>query len=436
MSKNHGRHARPSEKKGATTVLSALGVVGVGLSIPMVSGGTASAVTASNWDRIAQCESGGNWSINRSGDGMSVGGLQFQNASWKDALAYLNSKGYNTSSWTQNLYQGMPTSSVPSKAQQITAGEALLALQADPWTASRSCSGVFLSQSDSYFKGGPKPAGFLEPSGSTNPTTPSIPSTPAADSKTPAIGSKAYLAIQYAKAHISSATYLLGGNGPVHFDCSGLTSQAWKAAGVDFTQSARDSYAQEDLPKYVKGATYQTLATMRPGDLIAYNSFAGGHVALYVGPIGPNGADLIETNSRHPGSGVNWSKRNDGNVSGRPDSAITGITRPAPFVPAVAAPKPEPKPATPTPTPKPKPSTPATPSTSSTPAAPSNDPTPAPATKGDTYTVVKGDYLWKLAKRYYGDGMKWHKIYDANKAVIGSDPNLIFPGQVFVIPAE
>jgi nucleoid-associated protein YgaU len=50
------------------------------------------------------------------------------------------------------------------------------------------------------------------------------------------------------------------------------------------------------------------------------------------------------------------------------------------------------------------------------------------------YTVAPGDSLWKIAKRSYGDGNQWKKIYEANRQVIGSNPDLIKPGQVLVIP--
>lgn len=50
-----------------------------------------------------------------------------------------------------------------------------------------------------------------------------------------------------------------------------------------------------------------------------------------------------------------------------------------------------------------------------------------------TYTVKKGDCLWKIAKQYYGDGAQWGKIYDANTNQI-ANPDLIYVGQVFVIP--
>lgn len=61
-----------------------------------------------------------------------------------------------------------------------------------------------------------------------------------------------------------------------------------------------------------------------------------------------------------------------------------------------------------------------------------NNNTPAAA---QSYTVVKGDCLWNIAKKFYGDGSKYTVIYEANKSVIGGNPNLIYPGQVLTIPA-
>lgn len=59
-------------------------------------------------------------------------------------------------------------------------------------------------------------------------------------------------------------------------------------------------------------------------------------------------------------------------------------------------------------------------------------PTPS---SSKTYTVVKGDCLWNIAKKFYGSGAKYTVIYNANKGVIGGNPNLIYPGQVLTIPA-
>ena len=54
---------------------------------------------------------------------------------------------------------------------------------------------------------------------------------------------------------------------------------------------------------------------------------------------------------------------------------------------------------------------------------------------GQTYMVAKGDCLWNISKKFYGSGSKYAIIYNANKSVIGGNPNLIYPGQVLTIPA-
>ncbi len=61
-------------------------------------------------------------------------------------------------------------------------------------------------------------------------------------------------------------------------------------------------------------------------------------------------------------------------------------------------------------------------------------PAAAPAASNDTYTVQSGDSLSKIAKNLYGNAADWKKIYEANKATIGSNPDLIKPGQKFIIP--
>lgn len=50
------------------------------------------------------------------------------------------------------------------------------------------------------------------------------------------------------------------------------------------------------------------------------------------------------------------------------------------------------------------------------------------------YVVKKGDTLYQIAKRMYGKGADWQKLYNANKKVIGANANLIKPGQKLVIP--
>lgn len=60
----------------------------------------------------------------------------------------------------------------------------------------------------------------------------------------------------------------------------------------------------------------------------------------------------------------------------------------------------------------------------------SSVPTPTPTPSGKTYTVVKGDSLWAIAKKQLDSGTKWRQIYDLN----GLKSDVIYPGQVLKIP--
>jgi len=49
------------------------------------------------------------------------------------------------------------------------------------------------------------------------------------------------------------------------------------------------------------------------------------------------------------------------------------------------------------------------------------------------HTVKKGDTLWAIASKHYGNGSKYNAIFDANKPML-SHPDKIYPGQVLRIP--
>lgn len=51
----------------------------------------------------------------------------------------------------------------------------------------------------------------------------------------------------------------------------------------------------------------------------------------------------------------------------------------------------------------------------------------------ETYVVVSGDSLSKIAKHHYGDANAWRRIFEANSDVL-DDPDKIFPGQKLKIP--
>ena len=65
------------------------------------------------------------------------------------------------------------------------------------------------------------------------------------------------------------------------------------------------------------------------------------------------------------------------------------------------------------------------------PAPPGPPPSPLAAPSPQTYTVAAGDTLWDIAERFYGNPFRYHDIANANDI---PNPDLIFPGQVLVLP--
>ncbi|MEV6022674.1 transglycosylase family protein [Streptomyces sp. NPDC052036] len=103
-----GKHRRPSK---AVRAIALAGVTGAAVAGPLMAAGSASAATASQWDAVAQCESGGNWSIN-TGNGF-YGGLQFTNSTWA---------AYGGTAYA-------PRADQASKGQQIAVAEKVLSGQ-------------------------------------------------------------------------------------------------------------------------------------------------------------------------------------------------------------------------------------------------------------------------------------------------------------------
>ncbi|WP_035798420.1 LysM peptidoglycan-binding domain-containing protein [Kitasatospora mediocidica] len=103
-----GRHRRRTQTEKAIAVA---GVAGVGLALPLLTATGAHAASASTWDKVADCESTGNWSIN-TGNGF-YGGLQFTSSTWK---------AYGGTQYAAQANQA-------TRAQQISVAEQVLASQ-------------------------------------------------------------------------------------------------------------------------------------------------------------------------------------------------------------------------------------------------------------------------------------------------------------------
>lgn len=343
-------HRKAKDHKAAKIAV-VLGVTGLSVAA-LGSGSPASAASTTTWDKVAKCESGGNWKIN-TGNGYS-GGLQFSRSTWA---------AYGGAPYA-------PRADQATRAQQITVAERVLKAQGPgAWPVCGPRAGLSRS--------GPAPQLLRQ----------SIKAVPSS----PRTVVRAAVAVAYAQGKISSAPYLYGGNGPVRFDCSGLTSQAWAHAGVKIPRTAAGQ---------LQGLRRVPLSQIRPGDLVIYSfsSFAD-HVAIYAGS-----SRTVDTASHHPNGGVGYSSLH------RAGGTIAGVVRPygaASFSAPRAVPKVTPK------------------------AAPQVRPKALRAGSAGTYTVVPGDTLYDIARRH---GIKdWHTLYAANRDII-RDPHWIFVDQVLAIP--
>ncbi|MFI8853554.1 transglycosylase family protein [Streptomyces sp. NPDC053499] len=113
-----GRHRRPGK---AARIATLTGVAGAAVAIPLVSATGAQAASVDTWEKVAQCESSGDWHAN-TGNGY-YGGLQFNNSSWAAAGGT----------------KYAPRADLATKDQQIAVAEKLLKMQGPgAW----SCAGA------------------------------------------------------------------------------------------------------------------------------------------------------------------------------------------------------------------------------------------------------------------------------------------------------
>ena len=250
-----------------------VGVVLAGTAGAVVSllstGAPAQAASLTVWDKVAKCESGGNWSVN-TGNGY-YGGLQFTSSTWA-------------------AYGGRRFASradLASKGAQITVAERVLAAQGPgAWPVCGPRAGLA--------RGGAAPA--ARDTGATV----------AAPRKAAPVSRAASAAVSYARAALGSP-YVYGATGPRAFDCSGLTQAAWRAAGVAIPRTSQAQWA---------GLRHVPASQVRPGDIVVYSG--AGHVALYVG-----GGRIIE--APRPGKSVQTAPWRSGWYA----SAFVGVVRPA-----------------------------------------------------------------------------------------------------------
>jgi len=113
----------------------------------------------------------------------------------------------------------------------------------------------------------------------------------------PTVTGRAAIAVAYAESKVGDI-YVVGGNGPNEFDCSGLTQQAWLAAGISIPRTSEEQFAA--LPQI-------SYSELQPGDLVYFRGDPPGHVAIYIG-------DGMIIQATHPGAYVEWASLNPSSV--------------------------------------------------------------------------------------------------------------------------
>lgn len=350
-------HRKARQRTAVAAVIGTATLTGV--TVLLSSGVPASAASVSTWDTVARCESGGNWTIN-TGNGY-YGGLQFSPGTW----AAYGGKAYAS------------RADLATKAQQITVAERVLAKQGDEaWPVCGDRAGLR--------RGGPAPK-----------LSSSVRITAKPKAATATTVTAAARVVAYARAQIGKP-YVYGAEGPYAFDCSGLTSAAWKHVGVAIPRTA---YGQ------LTGLAHVSPSAVRPGDVVVYRG--GNHVGIYIG-----GGKIVE--APRPGAKVRIAPWRTGWYA----SHFTAVVRPHGGASVTAhhgASKTVPK--------------------ATVEHGPQGVPKAAdgPSTAATVFhTVVPGDTLCHLARLYDVPG-GWPVIFAANRDKI-ENPHWIFPGQVFAVP--
>ncbi|MEU6706279.1 transglycosylase family protein [Streptomyces wuyuanensis] len=128
MLSGNGRHRRPRQ---APALIVAAGVTGSAIAIPLLGAGSASAADTTTWNRVADCESGGDWSANL-GNGY-YGGLQMSQETWE---------AYGGTAYA-------PRPDLADRSEQISVAEMVLAGQgASAWQSCGAIAGLASGDSE------------------------------------------------------------------------------------------------------------------------------------------------------------------------------------------------------------------------------------------------------------------------------------------------
>jgi len=233
MTRYHGRHRTPTTTGRTAAKLAVTGLV-VGAPLTALAA-PASAATASQWDAVAQCESGGNYAIN-TGNGF-YGGLQFTLSTWA-------------------AYGGTGAPQNASKSEQIAVAERVLAGQGKgAWPVCGTGLGA----------ANPTPVQAQTRPAPAAPSTRTVPSAPPSVRSAPRV---------VAPSVVGQSTRATGGAGDADADADDSTAAAPRAITPSHRSAAARSYVVQSGDTLAKIAAahqvrggYQTIFALNRGTI-------------------------------------------------------------------------------------------------------------------------------------------------------------------------
>ncbi|WP_338699439.1 transglycosylase family protein [Streptomyces sp. Q6] len=331
MLSGNGRHRRPRQ---APALIVAAGVTGSAIAIPLLAATSASASTTATWNKLAECESGGQWSLD-AGNGY-YGGLQFSQEMWEQ-------------------YGGLEYAAradLASRSQQIAVAEKVLGDKGpSAWPSCSITAGLTKSDDSADVDPGASASPQAsESAGSSDDATD--------DASSASSGEKNHDASDEAGATDEAETSGSSGSSDTpSADTSGDTSGNKLDADEAGADSGDGNNTKDDNSD--KSGQSESTSSADPADPESSASATA--------------SDDASTAGRHRGDRAaddgTDSRTGEGRHASRGDERGEGA-----------------------------------------------------------YTVRSGDNLWDIADAQDVDG-GWAALYDLNKKEVGSDPDLIIPGQ-------
>ncbi|MFB7516425.1 transglycosylase family protein [Streptomyces sp. NPDC056144] len=381
MRSGNGRHRRPRQ---APALVVAAGVTGSAMALPLLATGSASAADAATWDRVAECESGSQWSANF-GNGM-YGGLQFTQESWErnGGLAYA------------------PSPDLASRAQQIAVADKAFVAGGTDWA---TCAPIAGLKKDGKATGvDPGPATPAErstgPVAESNRTSGAPSAATATPSDTPSTGTSA--------GTPSGA----GSRTPVTPE----RSVAPAIPVTPVTPATPDASATPDSPatSVTPGTSTPPATPGTPGTPGTGKPSDPDAPGTPTAPVAPD-ASVTPVAPGAPTTPV---------TPGTPESPGVSPGDAASVAPGTGKHRGEPAPEESGTTDK---TGTADVARSATDASKDSGTTDSQGAS-DAYTVRPGDNLSEIAQENELPG-GWNALYDANRGTVGADPDHILPGQ-------